>query len=135
MESLEKKNFNINVHVKSTELHVCACRVSFCRGTSAGTLTSHRGAGAHIAKAFDHDKTGNQSLRVCRVPGEGTLPGSVPVVAAGLGLAGFFGDGEWPKLARSAICMLLLSLSFGGVLLGGLAQELSLGSSLFIGSA
>lgn len=63
------------------------------------------------------------------------MPGSVSVVAARLGLAGLFGDGERPRLARSAMCMLLLSLSFGGVLLGGLAQELSLGSSLFTGSA
>jgi hypothetical protein len=45
------------------------------------------------------------------------------------------GDGERPRLARSAVGVLLFSLSFGGgVLFAGLAPALiSLGSFLFLG--
>lgn len=57
---------------------------------------------------------------------------SFPVV---VDLAWLFGDGERPKLARSAVGVLLFNLSFGGVLLSGLAEALSLGLSLFLGLA
>lgn len=59
------------------------------------------------------------------------LPCSSPVL--GVDLAGLFGDGERPKLERSAVGVLLFNLSFGGVLFGGLAQASSLGLSLFLG--
>lgn len=49
-------------------------------------------------------------------------------------MAGLFGDGDRPSLVRSADGMLLLSLSFGGVLLDGLAQALGFGPCLFMGS-
>lgn len=60
------------------------------------------------------------------------MPCSISV-AARLGLAGLSGDEERPRLARSAVGVLLFSLIFGGVLLGGLAQGLSLGSFLITG--
>lgn len=50
-------------------------------------------------------------------------------------MEGLFGDGERPRLARSAVGVLLFSLSFGGVLSGGLAKALVLRSSLFLGLA
>lgn len=87
---------------------------------------------AHGAKVFGHDKVGTQFLRACRLlPGEGASSGSVSAAVQGDGpscaavetavdLAGLVGDGERPRLARSAVGALLFSLSFGGVLLGGL---------------
>lgn len=65
------------------------------------------------------------------VPGGGQC---CPAVTSGLDLAGLVGDGDRPSLVRSADGMLLLSFSFGGVLLGGLAQALRFGLCLFTGS-
>ena len=100
----------------------------------------------HSLKMFAHVNVGNQSLRVCRVPGEVAFPCLVlaavdgdgqgcAAVSLGVDLAGLFGDGERPRLARSTVGVLLLSLSFDGVLLIGFAQALGLGPSLFMGSA